>query len=507
MSDAQKPLFIFEMANNHQGVVEHGMSIINAMRDVAAPFRDRFRFAVKFQYRDLDTFIHPAARGRADIKNVKRFEDTRLSRHEFAQLLDCVRTAGFLAVCTPFDEASVGAIFQQGYDYIKIASCSFGDWQLMEEIATAALPVIASTAGAALDTIRRTVSFFQNRNIGITLLHCIGEYPTERTSLQLNQIDYLRKVFPEIPIGFSSHEVPDDTLPVIMAVAKGAHVFERHVGMATAEFSLNAYSSNPDQVTAWLTAAAAAFDMGGTENKRYMPSEKEMDDLAALRRGAFLVDAIHKGTSLSTKNVYFAFPCRPGQLVASDFSKYNQLTLLKDLEKDSPVMCDEVKSYDTTPLVRAYTNKVKELIDASNAVVPIGSMCELSHHVGIENFERYGLALISCVNREYCKKLLVLLPGQENPMHSHAIKEETFLVLHGELVVCGADGQKRRIGKGETYTVERNAFHSLLSPHGCVVEELSTTHYPDDSYYVDGEKFIYPRKTIVNLTREALAAR
>ena len=41
--------------------------------------------------------------------------------------------------------------------------------------------------------------------------------------------------------------------------------------------------------------------------------------------------------------------------------------------------------------------------------------------------------LINVINREYCKKVLVQLAGQMHPWHFHKRKEETFLVLWGEL--------------------------------------------------------------------------
>ena len=55
-------LFVFEMANNHQGDVEHGRRIISEMGQIAA--RHAIQAAVKLQYRDLDTFIHPDYRDR-----------------------------------------------------------------------------------------------------------------------------------------------------------------------------------------------------------------------------------------------------------------------------------------------------------------------------------------------------------------------------------------------------------------------------------------------------------
>ena len=53
-------LFIFEMANNHQGSLEHGLRIVRAMAEIAR--RRGIRAAVKLQYRDLDTMIHRTER-------------------------------------------------------------------------------------------------------------------------------------------------------------------------------------------------------------------------------------------------------------------------------------------------------------------------------------------------------------------------------------------------------------------------------------------------------------
>ena len=94
-----------------------------------------FQFAIKFQYRDLDTFIHPEYKGNHDYKFVKRFEETRLAENEFITLGSIARSHGFILACTPFDEISVDKIVKHNFDIIKIASCSFTDWSLLEKIA------------------------------------------------------------------------------------------------------------------------------------------------------------------------------------------------------------------------------------------------------------------------------------------------------------------------------------------------------------------------------------
>ena len=70
---------------------------------------------------------------------------------------------GFLSICTPFDETSVDLIMEHNYDIIKIASCSFNDWPLLEKIAQQNKPVIASDAGSSLEEIDQVLSFLTHR--------------------------------------------------------------------------------------------------------------------------------------------------------------------------------------------------------------------------------------------------------------------------------------------------------------------------------------------------------
>lgn len=498
-----KPLFIFEMANNHQGMVEHGKKIITEIKAVCDKY-PQFDYGFKFQYRNLDTFIHTDFQDRMDIKNVKRFKDTKLSQDQFAELLKCVRENGFQAICTPFDEVSVDNIVNQGYDYIKIASCSFTDWPLLEKIASTKRPVIASCAGSSETEVKSVVDFFRNRNINFSLMHCVAEYPTVNEHLQLNQVDYLKKAFPDVRIGFSTHEAPDNMVPVRIAVAKGARIFERHVGVPTDEITLNGYSSNPSQVDAWLEAAAEAYAICGDCSGRYESLEKEQADLAALKRGVFVKKDVKKGQVLTADDYFLAFPCQEGQLVASDLSKYNRIVCQEDVKVNEPLFKDKLSVTNTYKGVLDVVKDINNLLKDANVVVPAGSSCEISHHYGIEKYREVGVAMIDCVNREYCKKILIMLPGQNHPNHYHVKKEETFVILHGTLSLDLA-GEKKTLKKGDVVTVERNVMHSFSSVDGCIFEEISTTHYINDSFYENGEEFVNPRKTKIHFTEEMLS--
>ena len=57
MKYIDKPLFTFEMANNHMGDVEHGVRIVREFGKLINEYPE-FNFSMKLQYRD-NTFFHP----------------------------------------------------------------------------------------------------------------------------------------------------------------------------------------------------------------------------------------------------------------------------------------------------------------------------------------------------------------------------------------------------------------------------------------------------------------
>ncbi len=477
-----KYLFIFDIANNHMGDVVHGKRIVREIREACSGFD--FRFAVKLQYRNLPEFIHPNYRERKDIKFVRRFSETALGWDEYRRLKDAIVDHGFLAICTPFDEASVDRVVEHGFDYLKVGSCSLTDWPLAEKIATTRLPLILSTAGEPLEEIDRIVSFYQHRERNLSVMHCVAEYPTPDDHLQLNQIDLLRRRYANVEIGYSTHEAPGQFDGVKMAIAKGATLFEKHVGVPTGSYPLNAYSANPSQVRGWLEAARQAIAMAGLENRRHEFSSAERATLSELRRGVFARRAIGAGEIIRGGDIYFAMPASPYQVVANDLSKYIEYRSTCGYGPDDAILHSGVSATDTRSLVHGIVRDVKALLKASGAVVPTQLELEISHHYGLERFREVGSAMITVINREYCKRLVLMLPGQRHPEHWHTRKDETFHLLHGEIELALA-GDRRRCTKNDVIVIPRGMKHEFRSSMGAVIEEISSTHATDDSGYSD----------------------
>lgn len=142
---------------------------------------------------------------------------------------------------------------------------------------------------------------------------------------------------------------------------------------------------------------------------------------------------------------------------------------------------------------------VRKMLNESKIIIPNYYPLEISHHYGIKHFAKYGCVIINIINREYCKKIIVLFPGQNNPMHMHKLKEETFQVLNGNMTLI-INECIHNLKAGELLTVEREMAHSFCSECGCIFEEISTTHNSNDSYYFDEEitkQNLLERKTVV----------
>lgn len=489
------PLLVLDLANNHNGSVEHGKKIVVAIKDALRECS--LPVAIKFQYRDLDTFIHPAFKGRQDIKYVKRFESTRLSWDEFRELRDFVSENGFLAACTPFDEASVAKVVEHEYDILKIASASFTDWPLLERISKETLPVIASTAAASVEEMDRVASFLSHRQLDFALMHCVAAYPTNDADLQLNRIDLLRNRYSDVVVGYSTHENPFNMAAVQMALAKGARILERHVGIGTSDSPLNDYSSDPQSLAEWVKSIEIAREMLGNTDGVFEPVPSEIEALQGLRRGVFVSREVRPGDTISDDAVFFAIPLQPGQLVANEWGKYQECVATNQVGRDEPLTISNTIVTDAQSAVWKIVEKARELFNSAGIIFPSQSHLEISHHYGIDRFDNYGLLMLTVVNRDYCKKLLGLLPNQNHPEQFHKLKEETFHCLWGE-VELWLDDKLQLLKPGDVITVQPGVRHKFSSASGAVIEEISSTHIKDDSYYTDDSISKNPnRKTFV----------
>ncbi len=340
-NDIFDELFVLELANNHLGDVQRGLKIIGNYAQVVR--FNNVRAAIKLQLRDVDSFIHQDFRHRDDIRYIKKTLDTRLRPEDFAALVKAIREASCIPMATPFDESSVDFCCELGIPILKIASSDCNDWVLIEKIAKTKKPAVVSTGGSSLKDIVDLVTFFDNRHIPLAINHCVSLYPSENSDLELNQIDFLHRRYPSHTIGFSTHEYCDWTSSMLIAYAKGARTFERHVDIQTEGTAVSPYCSVPEQIDTWFKAFHRAKRMcGAPGTQKRLPPQKEIAYLDSLVRGVYARRDLPIGHVLQDADVYLAVPLQQGQISCRELMRGE--VILKAVPKDQPIMIDAIDS-------------------------------------------------------------------------------------------------------------------------------------------------------------------
>jgi len=316
-------LFILELANNHWGCLDRGIKIIDAYAEIIK--KNKIKAAIKLQFRDVPHFIHADFLNRADLRYVSKTQKTALSFQDFKILINQIKSHGIIPMATPFDEESVHWCELFNLPIIKIASSDINDWPLLHKIAELNKPVICSTGGADLEKIDLMVKFFEKKNIDLAINHCVALYPTEDKDLNLNQIDFLKSRYKNHTIGFSTHEYHDWSSSLLMAYAKGARTFERHVDLDLGDYPVSPYCSLPHQINQWFEAYKTAKTMAGKNSGPREISEQEKIYLNNLLRGVYAKRDLPKNYFLDFsdpkklfEDIYLAIPLNPGQLSCQD---------------------------------------------------------------------------------------------------------------------------------------------------------------------------------------------
>lgn len=349
-------LFVLELANNHWGDLNRGKEIVRQFAKVVK--ENKIKAAIKLQFRDVDSFIHKDFKKDGDGEDllnlpkrsryIQKTSKTKLTYDEFKELIEYIKQHDCIPMSTPFDEQSVDWCVQMNLPLIKIASSDINDWLLLKKIAQTKKPVIISTGGANDKQIDDVIKFFLNRNIPISVNHCVSKYPSEDDELELDQIDYLKEKYPNLVIGLSTHEYHDWHSSMYISYAKGARTWERHIDIpypkGHEQKEVSSYCSLPHQVDEWFKAYNKAKIMCGTaSDKRRVIDSKESYYLESLYRGLYLKNDIPKGTKITLDHLYSAIPYQKeiGHITSREYFD-SDFIVNKDMKKDSPLTKNDI---------------------------------------------------------------------------------------------------------------------------------------------------------------------
>ncbi len=148
---------------------------------------------------------------------------------EYRELCDYTHAKGMDFTSTPFDYDSADYLNDM-VDFYKISSSDLSNIPFIKHIGCKGKPVVISVGAAYLSEVDEAIRAL--KEVGckdITILHCVLSYPTDPKNANLRIIETLKKVFPDVKVGYSDHVAPDETMMTLAtAYLLGAEVIEKH---------------------------------------------------------------------------------------------------------------------------------------------------------------------------------------------------------------------------------------------------------------------------------------
>ena len=215
---------IAEIGINHNGDLHVAKQMIDAAVHAGVD-------AVKFQKRTPEIATPPEQRNQMRetpwgyISYLDYRYKVEFGEEQYREIDRYCKEKGIAWMVSVWDQDSVDFMEQFDTPAYKIPSASLTDFGLIRKARATGKPLILSSGMSTMEQIHQGVKIAGKKDL--LLMHCTSTYPCEPEELNLKMIETLRREFPEIPIGYSGHEV--GLVPTAVAVALGACMVERHL--------------------------------------------------------------------------------------------------------------------------------------------------------------------------------------------------------------------------------------------------------------------------------------
>lgn len=293
------PYIVAELSANHQGDIEHALSLIVAAKHAGAD-------AVKIQTYTADTITIDIDGPGFKIESglwrgrtlYELYQEASTPWEWHADLFAKARELDLTIFSSPFDPSAVDFLESLGSPAYKVASFEIVDLPLIERIAATEKPIIMSTGMASAGEIEEAVQAARGAGCKeIALLHCTSGYPTPPEDSNLATLGELTRH--DVVTGLSDHTL-GIAVPV-GAVALGAAIIEKHMTLRRADGGLDStFSLEPEELAEMVEACLIVSKAVGRSEYGLAPSEVEN---VVLRRSLYVVADIKAGEAFTQENI------------------------------------------------------------------------------------------------------------------------------------------------------------------------------------------------------------
>ena len=270
VGDGHPAYVIAEIGINHNGELDIAKKMIDAAVHAGAN-------AVKFQKRtpDVATPFEQKNQMRETpwgyITYLEYRHKVEFNEEQYREIDDYCRERKIDWMVSLWDEPSVDFMEKFDTPAYKVPSASLTDFNLIRKARATGRPLILSSGMSTMEQIKKGIEVAGEKDL--VMMHCTSTYPCEPEELNLKMVETLRREFPNLPIGYSGHEV--GLVPTAIAIAFGACMVERHLTLDRAMWgSDQAASVEPagfERLVKYIRVTEASL---GDGVKRVYESEK-----------------------------------------------------------------------------------------------------------------------------------------------------------------------------------------------------------------------------------------
>lgn len=233
----KKPYVIAEAGVNYYDTAkQHGCTPLEEAKYYALRAKESGIDAIKYQTYKANTIVSKQSPAYWDTTKEPTKTQYELfqkfdafGEKEYGEISDYCKSIGIDFISTPFDDASADYLADM-MDIYKISSSDLTNHPFLRRIASKGKPVMLSVGAAYLSEVEESVRVLLDAGCpDLTLMHCVLSYPCKNEDANLNVISTLKRVFPELHVGYSDHTLPDPTMTILTtAYLLGAEAIEKH---------------------------------------------------------------------------------------------------------------------------------------------------------------------------------------------------------------------------------------------------------------------------------------
>ena len=300
------PYIIAEAGVNHEGDMDLARRLIDEAKEGGA-------HAIKFQTYKASTIATKDSPAYWDTTQepidtqYKLFQKyDKFWKKEYGQLKVYCGQAGIEFMSTPFDIESADFL-NDLMDVFKISSSDITNKPFIEYLCDFGKPIILSTGASWLHEIQQAVAWIDAKQVPVSLLHCVLNYPTEDQNAHLGMIKDLQRKFPDKLIGYSDHTLPNDMKMLEVATLLGAVILEKHFTHdKTLPGNDHYHAMDKEDLKLFHQNLERIFTILGDQQKFPLPTETLARSNA--RRSLVAACNIKKGTRINQKHLTWKRP-------------------------------------------------------------------------------------------------------------------------------------------------------------------------------------------------------